>query len=83
MGSVKHRRLSGHSRVSSKNQVTIPVAALRTAGLEPGDVVRAEAEGAGRVILTRVEVIADRYSGALDTGGGLRADVEELRKEWR
>lgn len=73
----------GQTRVSSKHQVTIPVSALRTAGLEPGDVLRVEAEGAGRVVLTRVGELLDRYSGCLDTGGDLRRQVEGLRREWR
>ena len=57
------------SKVSSKNQVTIPVATLRAAGLRPGDVVRVEAEGAGRVVLTRVDELVSRHAGSLDTGG--------------
>jgi bifunctional DNA-binding transcriptional regulator/antitoxin component of YhaV-PrlF toxin-antitoxin module len=69
--------------VSSKHQVTIPVGPFHTAGLEPGDTLRVEAEGAGRVVLTRVDELIDRYSGCLDTGGDLRKQVEGLREEWR
>ena len=76
-------RRRGTTRVSRKNQVTLPVAALREAGLEPGDIVRVEATGAGRVILTRVDELLARYAGALDTGGALRRRVGELREEWR
>ncbi len=71
------------SKVSSKNQVTIPVAELRAAGLRPGDVVRVEAAGAGRVVLTRVDELVARHAGSLDTGGDLRAQVDQLRDEWR
>lgn len=71
------------TKVSSKHQVTIPTAAFRSAGLEPGDTLKVEADGAGRVVLTRVEELLDRYSGCLDSGGGLRAQVEGLRGEWR
>jgi bifunctional DNA-binding transcriptional regulator/antitoxin component of YhaV-PrlF toxin-antitoxin module len=71
------------TKVSRKNQVTIPVSELRAAGLEPGDVVRVEALGAGRVVLTRIDELLARYAGALDTGGELRRQVEELREEWR
>lgn len=71
------------TRISSKHQVTIPVAALRTAGFSPGDTLRVEAEGAGRVVLTRIDELVDRYSGCLDTGGDLRKRVEGLRDEWR
>ncbi|HEX3737808.1 MAG TPA: AbrB/MazE/SpoVT family DNA-binding domain-containing protein [Solirubrobacterales bacterium] len=71
------------TKVSSKHQVTIPAAAFHGAGLEPGDTLRVEAQGAGRVLLTRVGEMLDRYSGCLDTGGGLRSQLDELRDEWR
>jgi bifunctional DNA-binding transcriptional regulator/antitoxin component of YhaV-PrlF toxin-antitoxin module len=71
------------TRVSSKHQVTIPVDALRAAGLEPGDSLKVEAASAGRVVLTRVDELLDSYSGCLDSGGELRQQVEGLREEWR
>jgi len=49
--------------------VTIPATPFRKAGFEPGDTLKVEAEGAGRVILTRVDELIDRYSGCLVTGG--------------
>jgi bifunctional DNA-binding transcriptional regulator/antitoxin component of YhaV-PrlF toxin-antitoxin module len=73
---------AGRSRISSKHQVTIPVAAFRTAGLAAGDLVRVEAEGAGRVVLTRVDDLVDQYSGSLTASGGLRRGLEALRDEW-
>lgn len=78
------RRLAprNQTRVSSKHQVTIPAGAFRTAGFEPGDTLKVEAEGAGCVVLTRVDELIDRYSGCLDTGGDLRERVEGLREEW-
>ena len=45
--------------------------------------MKVEAEGAGQVLLTRVDELLDRYSGCLQTGGGLRRQVEGLREEWR
>ena len=77
---VKKRKVT---RISTKHQVTIPAPAFRGAGLEPGDTLQAEAVGAGQVVLTRVDELADRYSGALDSGGALRGQLEELRDEWR
>lgn len=71
------------TRVSSKHQVTIPKAAFRTAGLEPGDTLKVEAAGAGRVVLTRIDELINLYSGSLDTGGNLRRRVEGLGEEWR
>ena len=61
----------------------MPVAELRAAGLEPGDVVRVEALGAGRVILTRVDELIERYAGVLDTGGEFARQARELRDEWQ
>ncbi len=76
-------KVKNQTRVSSKHQVTIPKGAFRTAGLEPGDVVKVEAEGPGRVVLTRVAELVNRYSGRLATGGDLRERVRGLREEWR
>jgi bifunctional DNA-binding transcriptional regulator/antitoxin component of YhaV-PrlF toxin-antitoxin module len=76
-------KVKNQTKVSSKHQVTIPVAPFRQAGFEPGDTLRVEAEGAGRVVLTRVGELIDRYSGCLDTGGDLRERVDRLRDEWR
>jgi AbrB family looped-hinge helix DNA binding protein len=72
----------GRSRISSKHQVTIPAAAFHGAGLAAGDMVRIEAEGAGRVVLTKVDDLVDRYSGSVSTGGGLRRSLQALRDEW-
>jgi len=76
-------KVKNQTRVSSKHQVTIPAGAFRSAGLEPGDTLKAEADGAGRVVLTRIDELIDRYSGRLETGGDLRERVEGLRGEWR
>jgi bifunctional DNA-binding transcriptional regulator/antitoxin component of YhaV-PrlF toxin-antitoxin module len=76
-------KVKNQTKVSSKHQVTIPAGAFRSAGFEPGDVLRVEAEGAGRVVLTRIDALVDEYSGALSTGGELRKQVEGLREEWR
>lgn len=39
--------------------MTIPVGAFRTAGFAPGDTLKVEAEGAGRVVLTRIDELVD------------------------
>ena len=82
MSAVKHSRRSGRTRISSKHQVTIPVSALRRAGLKPGDELRVEAAGAGRIVLTRVEETLARYAGRL-TGVYARGSLQTLRREWR
>jgi bifunctional DNA-binding transcriptional regulator/antitoxin component of YhaV-PrlF toxin-antitoxin module len=76
------KKVKNKTTVSSKHQVTIPLDAFRSARLEPGDVLKVEAEGAGRVVLTRLDELLDRYSGCLQTGS-LRERVKGLREEWR
>lgn len=76
-------RQRNQTKVSSKHQVTIPASAFRGAGLEPGDTLKVEAAGAGRIVLTRLDELLDRYSGCLDTEGSLWGRVEGLRQEWR
>jgi AbrB family looped-hinge helix DNA binding protein len=71
------------TKVSSKHQVTIPAAAFRGAGLRAGDTLRVEAQGAGRIILTRTGELLDRYSGCLDSGGELGERIGRLRAEWQ
>ncbi len=75
-------RARHNARVSGKRRVTIPAVPFHEAGFEPGDILRVEADGAGRVVLTRVELV-NRYSGCLNTGGNLRDRAKRLREEWR
>ncbi len=42
-------------RISSKHQVTLPVASLERAGLRAGDEVAIEAEGPDRIVVVRAE----------------------------
>ena len=80
MSTVKKRR-RGASKVSSKHQSTIPVEALRNAGLEVGDRVFAHADGAGRVILEREGDVVAELAGAL-TGVFNQNELDDLRAEW-
>jgi bifunctional DNA-binding transcriptional regulator/antitoxin component of YhaV-PrlF toxin-antitoxin module len=73
---------TGRSRISAKRQVTIPAAAFHGAGFQAGDVVRVEAQGAGRVVLTKVAELVDRDSGSLATRGELGRSIQTLRDEW-
>jgi bifunctional DNA-binding transcriptional regulator/antitoxin component of YhaV-PrlF toxin-antitoxin module len=77
---VKERR-RGTARVSSKHQVTIPVDALRGAGLEVGDRLVARADGPGRVVLEREADVLDDLAGAL-SGVYERDELDTLRDEW-
>ena len=82
MAIVKHARRPGRTRISAKNQATIPVAALRRAGLKAGDELRVEAAGAGRIVLTRVAETIAGYAGRL-TGVYPKGSLQKLRREWR
>ncbi|HZJ51582.1 MAG TPA: AbrB/MazE/SpoVT family DNA-binding domain-containing protein [Actinomycetota bacterium] len=81
MKDVKAKRRRGRTRLSAKNQATIPVEALRKAGLKPGDELRVEAAGAGRIVLIRDDDIIERYAGALPDVYSERY-LEDLRDEW-
>ncbi len=79
MGDVKKRRRS--AKISAQHQVTIPIDAMREAGLEAGERVLARAEGPGRVVLEReVDVLAE-FSGSL-TGVFRPDELDVLRGEW-
>lgn len=77
------QKVKDQTRVSRKHQVTIPAGPFRRAGFAPGDTLKVEAEGAGRVVLTRIDELLDRYSGCLETEGDLRERLEGLRGEWQ
>ena len=70
------------SRISAKNQVTIPVKAMRRAGFKPGTPVRFEAEPAGRVIVVRDDDPLARLKGMF-TGAYPKGYLKKLRGEWR
>lgn len=74
-----HRRAA--TKISSKHQVTIPLDAMRAAGLEAGERVVAHAEGPGRVVLEREHDLLGEFAGAL-TGVFAEGELEHLRQEW-
>ncbi len=80
MSNVKNRR-RGASRISSKHQITIPVDALRAAGLEIGERVIVHADGPGRVVLEREHDVLAEFAGAM-TGAYARNELGQLRAEW-
>jgi AbrB family looped-hinge helix DNA binding protein len=75
------RRRQPMTTVSSKHQVTIPVAVLHAAGIRPGDRLRVTASGSGRLALERTEDAIDRFAGAL-TGAYRPGELDRLRGEW-
>lgn len=73
------------TKVSSKNQVTLPVAALRAANVGPGDVLRVEVveDGVFRLVRHR-DPWWDMFE---ETAGSMpwvtsREELEEMRDEW-
>lgn len=79
MARVERRR--GVTRVSSKNQVTLPVDSLRAAGLGAGDELAVTVDGRGRLVLTATEDPLDRFIGSAP-GLSERVDLQRLRDEW-
>jgi AbrB family looped-hinge helix DNA binding protein len=69
-------------RISSKNQVTIPVTALEEAGLHAGDQVVVEAAEEGEVRIRRGALSFDSAFGAL-TGTYPPGYLEQLDAEDR
>lgn len=79
---VKRRR--GHTRLSTKHQVTLPAEVVREGGLEPGDEFRVELQSPGVVVLRRaeddlaeLEALAGSMPGVWPEGW-----LDELRDEW-
>lgn len=79
------RRRRGHTRLSGKNQVTIPVDALAKAGLRPGDELKVETDDRGRIVLCRSEEarleLIDKYAGSMP-GVFPPGYLAEMRDEW-
>lgn len=88
MTRIKQRR-RGYTRLSGKNQVTIPVAAVERARLAPGRELRVDVTDEGGILLTPVpDLTARRRAAIAATAGALAGvyppgDLERLRDEWR
>jgi bifunctional DNA-binding transcriptional regulator/antitoxin component of YhaV-PrlF toxin-antitoxin module len=69
------------SRVSSKNQVTLPVETMRIAGLQAGDEVTVRPIGDGEVIIAARGSRIRRHAG-IATGIYTDGELDRLRDEW-
>lgn len=70
------------SAISGKNQVTIPKHILRAAGLSPGEDVRIDSVGPGRIELVRSDDLIAEYAGIFDETVYPPGYLEDLRREW-
>ncbi|HSP09508.1 MAG TPA: AbrB/MazE/SpoVT family DNA-binding domain-containing protein [Candidatus Dormibacteraeota bacterium] len=77
----KVKRVRRTTRVSTKNQVTLPVAALTAARVAKGDEMRVTAKGDGRILLERATDPLDEFVGSLPGLAGA-TQLEALRNEW-
>ena len=75
-------RVKAMSRVSSKNQVTLPVEAMRAAGLHPGDEVTIRPIGDGEVVVALRGSRVRRHAG-IATGIYPAGELDRLRDEWQ
>jgi hypothetical protein len=70
------------SVISRANQVTLPVAGLREAGLKPGDEVRVYVLGPGKLALVRTTDLVAEFAGIFDATVYPADYLEWLRREW-
>ena len=68
-------------RVSSKNQVTLPIEAMRAAGLHAGDEVTIRPIGHGEVVVALRGSRVRRHAG-IATGIYPVGELDRLRDEW-
>lgn len=68
-------------RVSSKNQVTLPVEAMRAAGLRPGDEITVRPIGDGEIVIATRGTRIRRHAG-IATGIYEDGELDRLRDEW-
>jgi bifunctional DNA-binding transcriptional regulator/antitoxin component of YhaV-PrlF toxin-antitoxin module len=79
---VKRTRKPGFTRLSRKNQATIPVAVLAAAGIRPGDELRVEVVGPGRIVLTRAQDALEGLLGSVGSEVYPEGYLAGLRAEW-
>ncbi len=68
-------------KVSAKNQVTLPVEAMRAAGLRAGDEIAVRAAGDGEIVLASRASRVRRHAG-IATGIYRDGELDRLRGEW-
>jgi len=69
------------TRVSAKHQITLPIAAMREAGIEEGDELSVQVDGDGRLRLVRQRDRIEQWVGSFP-GLSSATGLEGLRDEW-
>lgn len=69
------------AKVSTKNQVTIPVEALRAAGIQAGDDVDVRSAADGEIVIAATGSRVRRHAG-IATNIYEPGELENLRGEW-
>jgi bifunctional DNA-binding transcriptional regulator/antitoxin component of YhaV-PrlF toxin-antitoxin module len=69
-------------KISSKNQVTLPVDVLKEVGIGPGDTVCILPKGPGAIEIRRVANWIHRFAGTMPPGVYPSGYLDELRDEW-
>ncbi|MFN8109882.1 MAG: AbrB/MazE/SpoVT family DNA-binding domain-containing protein [Thermoleophilia bacterium] len=69
------------ARVSSKNQITLPVDAMRAVGLRPGDEVTVRPAGDGELVIAVRGSRVRRHAG-IAHGIYQPDELDRLRDEW-
>ena len=72
----------GMPKLSSKNQVTIPVKVLREAAVDQGDALIARAVGRGRIEIERAADVIEEFAGSMPAGTYPPGYLDDLRDEW-
>ena len=67
--------------MSTKNQATLPVEAMRAAGLEAGDEVTIRPIGSGEIVIAARASRVRRHAGIAE-GIYRSGELDELRDEW-
>jgi AbrB family looped-hinge helix DNA binding protein len=68
-------------KVSSKNQVTLPVEVMRAVGLRAGDEITVRPVGEGEIVLAARGSRVRRHAG-IATNIYERGELDRLRDEW-
>jgi hypothetical protein len=71
------------SRISTKNQVTLPVDELRAAGLAAGDEIQVRAAGRGLLLVETAQSLVERFAGTFDRAVFTDDYLRRLRDEWQ